>query len=202
MQGLDVTRVLSRVTVTCTSENPPKSFVEPLVVSEPPFVVESTTDIPFLARVVLDWNCNGQKNAQTVVEHWVQVSRIDLAPGKLILTDFWHRQIDRLRTGYATFGQEQLLDIELDRNTPLAPQRDNNISWQTPSQSVAKKPTPMPIPTGSVTDETEVPNSGIPVGTSLLCDPSNDDPAEASGRILTIGLILTYLLTVRGNHLR
>jgi hypothetical protein len=63
--------VLSRVTVTCMSENRPKSFVGPLVVSEPPFVVESTTDIPFLARVTLDWN--GQKNAQTVVEHWVQV---------------------------------------------------------------------------------------------------------------------------------
>jgi len=70
-QGLDVTRALSRVTVTCISEISPKWFVEPLVVSEPPFFVESTTDTPFLARVTLDWN--GQTNAQTVLEHWVQV---------------------------------------------------------------------------------------------------------------------------------
>lgn len=67
-----MTRVLSRVTVTRVSENSPGSLVEPLVVSRPPFVVESTTDVPFLARVMLDWN--GQKNAQTVVEHWVQVA--------------------------------------------------------------------------------------------------------------------------------
>lgn len=70
-QGLDVTRVLSRVTVTCISAISPKWFVEPLVVSEPPFSVESTTDVPFLARVTLDWN--GQNNTQTMVEHWVQV---------------------------------------------------------------------------------------------------------------------------------
>ncbi|KAF9648176.1 hypothetical protein BDM02DRAFT_2343118 [Thelephora ganbajun] len=78
--GLDVTRVLSRVTVTCASENSPKSFDEPLVVSRPPFAIESTTDIPFLARVALDWN--GQKNAQTVVEHWVQVSRGSFTHGE------------------------------------------------------------------------------------------------------------------------
>jgi hypothetical protein len=79
-QGLDVTRVLARVTVTRASENCPKSFVEPLVVSSPPFIVESTTDVPFLARVALDWN--GQKNAQTVVEHWVQVPRSSFASGE------------------------------------------------------------------------------------------------------------------------
>lgn len=71
--------MLSRVTVTRTAENSPKSFMEPLVVSGPPFVVESTTDVPFLARVTLDWN--GEKNAQTVVEHWVQVSHVGLASG-------------------------------------------------------------------------------------------------------------------------
>lgn len=70
------------------------------------------------------------------------------------------RQVDRLRTGYATFGQEQLLDIELDRNTPLAPKRANNISWQTASQSTAA--TPVPVPTGSGIDETEMPDTGIP----------------------------------------
>ena len=107
------------------SENCPKSFVGPLVVSEPPFVVESTTDVPFLARVTLDWN--GQKNAQTVVEHWVQVFHSSFVPGVFLADSFWRLQIDRLRTGYTTFGQEQLLDIELDRNTPLTPQRDNSI---------------------------------------------------------------------------
>lgn len=75
-----MTRVLTRVTVTRASENCPKSFVEPLIVSSPPFVVESTTDVPFLARVTLDWN--GQKNAQTVVEHWVQVPHGSFASGE------------------------------------------------------------------------------------------------------------------------
>ena len=68
------------MTVARASENCPKSFVEPLVVSSPPFVVESTTDVPFLAKVTLDWN--GQKNAQTVVEHWVQVPRGSVTSGK------------------------------------------------------------------------------------------------------------------------
>lgn len=81
-QGLDVTRALSRVTVTCISETSPKWSAEPLVVAEPPFFVESTTDAPFLARVTLDWN--GQTNAQTVVEHWVQVS---ISPGECIPVD-------------------------------------------------------------------------------------------------------------------
>jgi hypothetical protein len=71
IKGLDVTRVLSRVTVTCVSENPPKPLAEPLVVNEPPFIVESTTDVPFLAKVRLDWS--GRENAPTVIEHWVQV---------------------------------------------------------------------------------------------------------------------------------
>jgi len=82
IQGLDVTRVLSRVTVTCVPENPHGSSTEPLVISEPPFVVESTTDVPFLARVTLDWN--GQKNAQSVIEHWIQVFRSSFGPGEYI----------------------------------------------------------------------------------------------------------------------
>jgi hypothetical protein len=72
-KGLGVTRVLSRVTVACVSDSSPKSLAEPLVVSGPPFVIESTTDAPFLAKVTLNWN--GQENAPTVVEHWVQVFR-------------------------------------------------------------------------------------------------------------------------------
>ena len=187
IQGLDVTRVLSRMTVACVSENPPKSFVEPLAMSEPPFVVESTTDVPFLARVTLDWNGNGQKNAQTVVDHWVQVSTLTLClENASRLTQFWYRQIDRLRTGYATFGQEQLLDIELDRNTPLAPQRDNTINWRTLSQSVATIPISTPISPGSVTDGMAIPDSGVPVGARLLCGHPNDNPTEGSGKFLII----------------
>ena len=79
-----MTRVLTRVTVARASEDCPKSFVEPLAVSSPPFVVESTTDVPFLARVTLDWN--GQQNVQTVVEHWVQVSRGSFALGECTAT--------------------------------------------------------------------------------------------------------------------
>ena len=91
-----------------------------------------------------------------------------------------HYQVDRLRTGYATFGQEQLLDIELDRNTPLAPQRDNSISWQTPSQSVVARQMSMPRPTRPVTGETDMPDGDVSAGASLSSE------ADASGRILTI----------------
>lgn len=73
IKGLDVTRVLSRVTITCASLSSPRSLVEPLVVSRPPFVIESTTNVPFLAKVILDWN--GRENSQTVVEHMIQVLR-------------------------------------------------------------------------------------------------------------------------------
>ena len=144
--------------------------------SGPPFFVESTTDAPFLARVTLDWN--GRTNAQTVVEHWVQVliSRLENAPR---LTRFWCRQIDRLRTGYVTFGQEQLLDVELDRNTPLASQQDNRISWQTPPQPVATRPT---VPVGPVIDETEMPDILMSAGVQPR-DPSNDSLTEPSGRV-------------------
>lgn len=114
------------------------------------------------------------------------------------LTHLWCRQIDRLRTGYATFGQEQLLDIELDRNTPLAPQRDNSISWQTPFRPVATRPMSMPIPTEPVIDETETPDIRVlPAGACSPCDPSNDNPTEASGRVLIVCHILSVLLTVR-----
>ena len=179
-QGLDVTRALSRVTVTCISETSPKWSAEPLVVAEPPFFVESTTDAPFLARVTLDWN--GQTNAQTVVEHWVQVS-ISPSGNAYRLTQFWCRQIDRLRTGYVAFGQEQLLDVELDRNTPLAPQQDNRMDWQTPPQPVPTRPTSTPVPVGPVIDETEMPDIAIPAGVHPPCDPSNDSPTESSGRV-------------------
>jgi hypothetical protein len=68
------------MTVACASVNSPKSFIEPLVVSEPPFVIESTTNVPFLAKVTLDWN--GRENSQTVAEHWVQVFHGGFARGK------------------------------------------------------------------------------------------------------------------------
>lgn len=84
-----MTRVLARVTVTRASEDCSKSLVEPLVVSDPPFVVESTTDVPFLARVMLDWN--GQQNVQTVVEHWVQVSHGSYLPEKCTVADSFVR---------------------------------------------------------------------------------------------------------------
>ena len=79
------------MTVARASEDCPKSFVEPLAVSSPPFVVESTTDVPFLARVTLDWN--GQQNVQTVVEHWVQVSPGSFALGECAAAHSFVRSI-------------------------------------------------------------------------------------------------------------
>ena len=94
---------------------------------------------------MLDWN--GRGNSQTVVEHWVQVFHTCFARGEVV--PLTRPQIDRLRTGYVAFGQEQLLDVELDRNTPLAPQRDNRIS----RQPQPTRTTSAPIPIGPAIGE-------------------------------------------------
>jgi len=69
-------------------------------VSEPPFVASGTTAHPFLARVRLEWT-SGSLNPPLEVDHWVE--------------------LDALQVGTPVLGDEQVLDVELDRHTVFIP---------------------------------------------------------------------------------
>ena len=81
---------------------PPSSFATPLNVADPPFIVSGTTDKPFLAKIKLSWI--GNLNPPMEVEHWVK--------------------LDSNRTALnPVLGDEQILDVELDKHTELLPIR-------------------------------------------------------------------------------
>lgn len=40
-----------------------------------------------------------------------------------------------MKTGHATLGDQQVLDIELDRKTDMLPSRPNPIQWKTYGQA-------------------------------------------------------------------
>ncbi|OCH91897.1 hypothetical protein OBBRIDRAFT_774513 [Obba rivulosa] len=107
--SLHITSVLQKLTITCVTDPPPSTMNEPVVITDPPFAVTSTTDKPFLAKLTFTWA--GDTNPPTDVEHWVE--------------------LDPMHTGYPVLGEEQVLDIELDRNTELLPVRDTGkvVTW-------------------------------------------------------------------------
>ncbi|KAF8643233.1 hypothetical protein AX16_009122 [Volvariella volvacea WC 439] len=86
----------------------PSGHAETVSISEPPYAVMGTTDQPFLARVELLFNgTERDKNGQTVVlEHWVD--------------------LDPLRSSNVVLGEEQVVDVELDRMTLMAEQKREN----------------------------------------------------------------------------
>lgn len=90
------------MTVTCLSDPPPPTLLSPLSITEPPFEVSGTTDRPFLAKVTLTWV--GPQNVPMDVEHWVELELL-------------HSAI------HPVLGDEQVLDVELDRHTELMPTR-------------------------------------------------------------------------------
>jgi len=97
--SLPLGAILERATVTCLSPGP--SPIEgTLEMSGPPFFMSGTTAHPFLARLRLEWT-NGSLNPPQEVDHWVE--------------------LDMLHSGAPVFGDEQVLDVELDRNTVFRP---------------------------------------------------------------------------------
>ncbi|CDO74440.1 hypothetical protein BN946_scf184972.g7 [Trametes cinnabarina] len=76
---------------------PPSSATVPLTISEPPFVVTSTTDRPFLVRLSFTWA--GSMNPPTEIEHWVE--------------------LDPMHYSNPVLGDQQVFDVELDRSTEL-----------------------------------------------------------------------------------
>ncbi|KAI0264001.1 hypothetical protein BC834DRAFT_885036 [Gloeopeniophorella convolvens] len=100
--SLPIGAILERATFTCASEgtSPTAALADPLVVSGPTFFASGTTAQPFLARIRFEW-AGGSLNPPLEVEHWVE--------------------LDAIHAGTPVLGDEQVLDVELDRNTVLLP---------------------------------------------------------------------------------
>ncbi|KAF9519644.1 hypothetical protein BS47DRAFT_1357998 [Hydnum rufescens UP504] len=104
-----VTTFLSRLSISSGSDPPPPCFISSRVLStdSPPYSIIGTTNRPFLARIKLEWVGGPTKSLE--VEHWVR----------------------------PRIGEEQILDVELDRGTPfrgeiITPQ----LSWDIPVQDI------------------------------------------------------------------
>ncbi|KAK7064333.1 hypothetical protein R3P38DRAFT_2823836 [Favolaschia claudopus] len=86
------------------------SPTEPLTTTAPPFAVIGTAHAPFLARIELAFSSttvNGQPQ-KVVLEHWVE--------------------LDRMKSTSVAHGEEQIVDIELDRGTLFLPLRSGYLS--------------------------------------------------------------------------
>ncbi|KAH0831874.1 hypothetical protein J3R83DRAFT_12745 [Lanmaoa asiatica] len=84
--------------LTCVTVIPPRTILPVfLTARQQPFAVVGTANEPFMAKVIFEWVGGGKME----VEHWVE--------------------LDQSRSYTSAFGSEQLLDVELDRNTPLLP---------------------------------------------------------------------------------
>ncbi|CCM01170.1 uncharacterized protein FIBRA_03218 [Fibroporia radiculosa] len=108
--SLHISTFLAKLTITCITDPPPSSLVEPIVITEPPFVVTSTTDKAFLAKLTFLWV--GSQNAAMDIEHWVDLDPVHLS--------------------HPVLGDKQIFDIELDRNTQLLPIREDvrKVTWK------------------------------------------------------------------------
>lgn len=110
--SLHISRFLAKVIISSVTEPPPSTLEKPITLTEPPFAVMSTTDRPFLARVKLEWA--GAQNPPMDIEHWVELEEYKYQYQNPVL------------------GDEQILDVELDRGTELLPLRENNthLKWK------------------------------------------------------------------------
>ncbi|GJE88777.1 hypothetical protein PsYK624_048630 [Phanerochaete sordida] len=104
--SLPLNAILKRMTIRSVTDPPPLPLLEPIVVDRPPFVVTSTTDKPFLARITFEWAGAEGQNPPLEVEHWVE--------------------LDPLQRNGAVLGDEQVFDVGLDRTTELLPVQDRD----------------------------------------------------------------------------
>jgi hypothetical protein len=93
-----------------------------MIVTGPPFSAVGTTDRPFLARLTLEWA--GSQNPAMDIEHWVEVRSISIYLALVGVERFV--KLDALRAANPVLGDEQVVDVELDRNTTLYPIRKNH----------------------------------------------------------------------------
>ncbi|KAL4251232.1 hypothetical protein ABKN59_006315 [Abortiporus biennis] len=135
--SIPLNNILEKVTITCLTDPPPSCLVNPLTLEGPPFVVTSTTDRPFLASLTFSWAGNTRLNPPTTIEHWVE--------------------LDPLHLSTPVAGDEQVFDVELDRNTEFLPIRPDarEVNWDVDDN------TEVPIPTSSGAQETQEDGSKV-----------------------------------------
>ncbi|KAI9465012.1 hypothetical protein BJY52DRAFT_1184056 [Lactarius psammicola] len=133
--SLPLGAVLEHATITCLSPSPPptRALDEPLEVSGPPFLACGTTSQPFLARLRFEWT-SGSLNPPLEVEHWVE--------------------LDMLHVNTPALGDEQVLDVELDRNTvfrQVPPSKQCLDPWNLGYESLPAPSEPGPAISGHIT---------------------------------------------------
>ncbi|KAJ7168069.1 hypothetical protein C8R43DRAFT_135738 [Mycena crocata] len=142
-----ITSVLKSLTVTSSRVS--------LSTSAPPFAVIGTADAPFLAHLELAFSSTsvGGMRQKIVLEHWVE--------------------LDRMQGPNVVYGEEQIVDVELDRATLLFPAQRGYLPISTRAlwdMDLAKErrtpvvvatalaPTEVPAP-GSLKDERKTRNT-------------------------------------------
>ncbi|KLO20728.1 hypothetical protein SCHPADRAFT_992045 [Schizopora paradoxa] len=98
--------IISKVIIRPLTIPAPSGFSEPITITEPPFSAMGTADKPFLAGVTLEWA--GSANKPTHLEHFVDMD-LNHSPKPVL-------------------GDEQYVDVELDRNTVFLPRREDK--WE------------------------------------------------------------------------
>ncbi|KAK0212730.1 hypothetical protein DFS33DRAFT_60551 [Desarmillaria ectypa] len=118
--SIDITTILNRITVTSLSDY---HTFSPLSAAQPPFLVMGAAARPFLAKIELLFShARGQdaEGQKFILEHWV-----DLASPR--------------SSKLPIEGEQQVVDIELDKETVFLPAKTNYVAvcakehWQLPS---------------------------------------------------------------------
>ncbi|VDC01353.1 unnamed protein product [Peniophora sp. CBMAI 1063] len=93
--SLHTSAFISHLSVRSLTDPSPSTLKEPATCSTYPFAVLLTTDRPFLAELTLSFV--GERNPDVVIQHWIE------------LDPFKHEK--------SVLGDEQVIDLELDRST-------------------------------------------------------------------------------------
>ncbi|KIL67459.1 hypothetical protein M378DRAFT_255858 [Amanita muscaria Koide BX008] len=106
----DLTTILESITVT-PADTMASSVYTHVSADSPPYVVVGTSDRPFLARIELLFNGIGGSEAisesqKIILEHWVE--------------------LDSVKSATPAVGEEQVMDIELDKRTVIGPSHPNH----------------------------------------------------------------------------
>lgn len=126
-KGIDASTVMKKVTIACASTPTPSSFElsGSGSVLDPPYCVLGLSDRSFLARISIEWVGNGEQsiNPATTIDHWVEIDG------------------NRTLSSRPTLGEEQVLDIELDRRTEVVPKRPDTwkVDWNLNNKDGTKR---------------------------------------------------------------
>ncbi|KAF8340343.1 uncharacterized protein EI90DRAFT_3035242, partial [Cantharellus anzutake] len=105
-----ITTFVSRISVRGVSEIVPSclDYGAVLWTEEPHFSILGTSHVPFLARITIEWTGGSTRSLE--VDHWINLDISGSTTTKL--------------------GEEQILDVELDRHMPMKPAiLGASLSW-------------------------------------------------------------------------